>query len=172
MSAVFPTQIPFQRRSIVGELLEERQRLLTAARTAAASAAQSLVDQQHTDGYWCGELLADISLEADYVLLELWLHPPEHGVWHPPTQARLEKACRRILAQQMPDGGWWVYPGGPADVNSTVKAYTALRICGHSPDSDPLRRARARVYDLGGLQACNSYTKINLRVGKHLLTYF
>ena len=31
-----------------------------------------------------------------------------------------------------------------------------------TPASDPLRRARERVLALGGLQAANSYVKINL----------
>ncbi|HEU0124042.1 MAG TPA: squalene--hopene cyclase [Bryobacteraceae bacterium] len=162
MNVVFPAPQPFRRRSVVGELLEERQSLRDAARSAAEASAISLVEKQAADGYWCGELLADVSLEADYVLMELWLHPPEHGVWNPPTMGRLHKACRRILSTQMADGGWWIYPGGPADVNSTVKAYTALRLCGHSPDSEYMTRARMRVHALGGLQACNSYTKINL----------
>lgn len=133
-----------------------------AAREAASRSAASLATRQFPEGYWCGELLADVSLEADFVLLELWLHPPEHGVWNPPSRPKLEKACKRILSQQMADGGWWIYPDGPADVNSTVKAYTALRLCGYSPDSEPLVKARNRVLELGGLQACNSYTKINL----------
>jgi squalene-hopene/tetraprenyl-beta-curcumene cyclase len=162
MSAVFPIPSPLRRRSIVGELLEERQSLRDASRAAVARSAELMLELQTDAGYWCGELLADVSLEADYVLLELWLHPPEHGVWNPPTKGRLEKACRRILSQQMADGGWWIYPDGPADINSTVKAYTALRLCGTSPDAEPMRRARNRIHSLGGLQACNSYTKINL----------
>ena len=28
------------------------------------------------DGYWCAELTADTTLESDYILLQLWLHPP------------------------------------------------------------------------------------------------
>ncbi|MFN0105064.1 MAG: squalene--hopene cyclase [Bryobacteraceae bacterium] len=162
MSAVFPVPQPFRRHSIVDELLEERRSLRDAARSAADHSARSLVNKQTAEGYWCGELLADISLESDYILLELWLHPPEHGVWNPPSKRRLEKACLRILSQQMADGGWWIYPDGPADVNSTVKAYTALRLCSHSPGTEPMRRARNRIHSLGGLQACNSYTKINL----------
>jgi squalene-hopene/tetraprenyl-beta-curcumene cyclase len=162
MSLGFSINRPVRGRSVVSEVLGERQVLRQAARAAAGRSAAALVDLQAPEGYWCGELLADVSLEADYVLLELWLHPPEHGVWNPPSRRRLEKACRRILSQQMADGGWWIYPGGPADVNSTVKAYTALRLCGYSPDAEPMVRARARVHTLGGLQACNSYTKINL----------
>jgi squalene-hopene/tetraprenyl-beta-curcumene cyclase len=162
MGTVFPSQHSFRRNSIVNALLEERQQLKETAREAAAKSAESLAGRQYPEGYWCGELLADVSLEADFVLLELWLHPPEHGVWNPPSRPKLEKACKRILSQQMADGGWWIYPGGPADVNSTVKAYTALRLCGYSPDSEPLVKARQRVLELGGLQECNSYTKINL----------
>jgi squalene-hopene/tetraprenyl-beta-curcumene cyclase len=36
-----------------------------------------------------------------------------------------------------------------------------LKVCGHSPEADYMRRARERVLALGGLQAANSYTKIN-----------
>jgi squalene-hopene/tetraprenyl-beta-curcumene cyclase len=161
MSAAFSAQ-PSRRKTSASHFLQERTVLKSAAREASERAADLLVARQAPDGYWCGELLADVSLEADYVLLELWLHPPEQGVWNPPSKRRLEKACRRILSQQMNDGGWWIFPDGPPDVNSSVKAYTALRLCGYSPDSEPLRRARQRIHALGGLQACNSYTKINL----------
>ncbi len=134
-----------------------------AAGRCVQRAGETLIARQHADGYWCGELLADISLEADYILTQLWLYQPDSGGnWNPPTRGRIEKACRQILKHQMPDGGFWIYPGGPADVNSTAKAYAALRAAGHRPDEEPLRRARHRVLELGGLQACNSYTKLNL----------
>lgn len=162
MNAAIPFPQPSRRQQSASQILNQRHALREAARTAAARSAEMLVGRQDPAGYWCGELLADVSLESDYVLLELWLHPPEHGVWNPPSRRRLEKACNRILSQQMADGGWWIFPNGPADVNSTVKAYTALRLCGYSADAEPLRRARNRILALGGLQACNSYTKINL----------
>jgi squalene-hopene/tetraprenyl-beta-curcumene cyclase len=135
-----------------GQIVGERRALFAAARDASRRSASSLISLQKPDGHWCGELLADVSLEADYVLLQLWLYPPADGVWNPPSLPRLEKVCRRILSQQMPDGGWHIFPDGPADINATVKAYTALRLCGYSPDFEPLRRARNRVLDLGGLQ--------------------
>ena len=53
-------------------------------------------------------------------------------------------------------------PEGPPNVSATVKAYCALKLAGIDADSDPLRRARARILALGGLQAANSYVKINL----------
>ena len=37
---------------------------------AAINAARKyLFSQQHEDGYWCGELEADTTLESDYILL-------------------------------------------------------------------------------------------------------
>jgi squalene-hopene/tetraprenyl-beta-curcumene cyclase len=116
---------------------------------------------QHRDGYWCAELLADSTLESDYVLLQLWLHPPVNGVWSPPSKQRVEKACKSVLDRQLPDGGWNIYPHGPAEVNATVRAYTALKLGGHSTTAPYMLKALERALALGGLQACNSYTKIN-----------
>lgn len=129
---------------------------------AISTSAQALTSLQTDAGYWCAELTADSTLESDYVLLQLWLYPPEDGVWNPPTKGRIEKACKSILERQLPDGGWWIYPQGPSEVNATVRAYTALKLGGHDPDSIPMRKALERALALGGLQACNSYTKINL----------
>ena len=40
---------------------------------AMDAARKYLFSQQHEDGYWCGELEADTTLEADYVLLHVLL---------------------------------------------------------------------------------------------------
>ncbi|HOL73138.1 MAG TPA: squalene--hopene cyclase [Bryobacteraceae bacterium] len=148
----------------IHELRAEARALREAAARCVERAGESLIARQHADGYWCADLLGgDISLEADYILTQLWLYQPdENGNWNPPTKRRIEKACRQILKNQMPDGGFWIYPGGPANVNATVKAYAALRVAGYQPNEEPLRRARIRVLELGGLQACNSYTRLNL----------
>lgn len=132
---------------------------MDAATIAAAAALLQLQDRQ---GFWCGELTADSTLESDFVLLQLWMHPPETGQpWNPPSRKRLEKACRQILARQLADGGWSTYAPGPSEINATVRAYTALKLCGHDTDSPAMAKARERARALGGLHACNSYTKIN-----------
>jgi squalene-hopene/tetraprenyl-beta-curcumene cyclase len=129
---------------------------------ATGQAVKALLSVQQPAGYWCGELTADSTLESDYILLQLWMHPPQSdGSWLPPTQRRIEKACRQILERQMADGGWSIYKPGPSELNATVRAYTALKLCGFDPDSPELRKARRRALELGGLQECNSYTKIN-----------
>jgi squalene-hopene/tetraprenyl-beta-curcumene cyclase len=129
---------------------------------ALALSSRAVLAMQAPEGFWCGELTSDTTLESDYILLQLWLHQPSGGVWRPSTFPRIEKAARAILARQLPDGGFNIYTGGPADVNATVKAYCALKLAGLDPAGDPLRRARQRILALGGVQAANSYVKINL----------
>jgi squalene-hopene/tetraprenyl-beta-curcumene cyclase len=136
--------------------------LLGGAELARSRAVEYLLGLRHQQGYWRGELTADTTLESDYILLQLWLHPPENGVWKPPTRPLVEKAVRSILARQLPDGGFNIYPHGPADVSATVKAYFALKLAGLAAGDPRLERARERVLELGGIQAANSYVKINL----------
>jgi squalene-hopene/tetraprenyl-beta-curcumene cyclase len=134
----------------------------TAVDRAIRAATKMLADRQHRDGYWCGDLTADSTLESDYVLLQLWLHPPEGNPWNPPTRGRIDRCCRAILDRQLPDGGWNIYPDGPSEVNASAKAYSALRIAGIEASIPEMQRARTRILELGGLQACNSYVRINL----------
>ena len=128
---------------------------------AAALAARALLALQKPEGYWCGDLTADTTLESDYILLALWLYPPDASGWNPPLAGRIRKAVNTILDRQLADGGWNLYTGGPPEVNATARAYTALKIAGVPADSPAMERARERTLRLGGLQATNSYTKIN-----------
>ena len=135
----------------------------TSARVEAiARGCEALFARQAPEGFWCGELPADTTLESDYILLQLWLHQPEGAHWDPPSRGRIDRACQSILERQLADGGFNIYRAGPAEVNATIKAYCALKLAGHSPESEPMRRARRRILELGGLQGANSYVKINL----------
>ena len=69
---------------------------------------------------------------------------------------------RAILARQLPDGGFSIYEKGPSEVNASIKAYTALKLGGLASDDGRLVRLRERIVALCGLQAANSYVKINL----------
>jgi len=131
-----------------------------------------LLSRQHPDGYWWADLTADSTLESDFVLLQLWLHPPVDGVWNPPTRPLIDKAIRSILDRQLPDGGFNIYAHGPSELNATIKAYTALKLASmmsgptqNTPTGglgEALARAKKRIIAGGGLQAANSYVKINL----------
>jgi squalene-hopene/tetraprenyl-beta-curcumene cyclase len=62
----------------------------------------------------------------------------------------------------LPDGGFSIYEKGPSEVSASIKAYVALKLAGLGGDDDSLTRLRERILALGGLQAANSYVKINL----------
>jgi squalene-hopene/tetraprenyl-beta-curcumene cyclase len=136
--------------------------LSSACSEATRRAASALLDKQHEQGFWWADLTADSTLESDYILLQLWLHPPVNGVWNPPTRPLVERAVQSIFSRQMPDGGFNIYHGGPPDVSATVKAYFALKVAGVHYDDHRLEAARQCIHELGGIQAANSYVKINL----------
>jgi squalene-hopene/tetraprenyl-beta-curcumene cyclase len=141
--------------------------LLTAAEQKIQRAAGHLLSLQHDDGYWCALLTADTTLESDYILLQLWMHAPDHspegaGVWNPPNRAQIDRAAERILSKQLPDGGFNIYVKGPSEISASVKAYFALKLAGVAVEDERMSRLRDRIIALGGIQAANSYTKVNL----------
>ncbi|HEY7392220.1 MAG TPA: squalene--hopene cyclase [Bryobacteraceae bacterium] len=138
--------------------------LEAAASRAIGRTAGWVLSLQAGNGHWCGELTADSTLESDYILFQLWLYPPESGVWNPPTRSLIDKAVSSILERQLPDGGFNIYVAGPSEISASVKAYTALKLVGLDSENAPMRRLRNRILELGGLQAANSYTKINLNL--------
>jgi squalene-hopene/tetraprenyl-beta-curcumene cyclase len=142
--------------------LHSAEALHISAAGAARRSVDALLAMRTSQGYWWADLTADTTLESDYILLQLWLHAPENGIWSPPSRTRVNKAVRSILRRQLPDGGFNVYPGGPADVSATVKAYFALKLAGLAPDDPRMVRARDTILSLGGIQAANSYVKLNL----------
>ena len=93
---------------------------------AIAAAREYLFSQQHEDGYWCGELEADTTLESDYILL--------HTLLGTGNQERFQKAANWILRHQNEDGGWSIYAAGPSNISASVKAYFGLKLAGYSAD--------------------------------------
>jgi squalene-hopene/tetraprenyl-beta-curcumene cyclase len=123
--------------------------------TAAINAAREhLFSKQHDEGYWCGELEADSTLESDYIFMHMLLGTR--------NEERFQKCAREILRHQNEDGGWPIYATGPSNISASVKAYFALKMCGFTPDHPALVKARARITEMGGVPACNTFTKIYL----------
>ena len=121
---------------------------------AMSAAAESMLRQQHREGWWCGELEADSSLEADAIMMDFYLGEP--------NLERVRKMANTIREEQTAEGGWCMYPGGQPNINLIIKSYFALRLAG-VPDSDPaLQKARKLALDLGGVEAANSFTRIYL----------
>lgn len=122
---------------------------------AAMEAAQSyLFSTQHPEGYWCGELEADTTLEAEYIMMYTLLGTGDPG--------KMDKGCRWMLDHQNEDGGWPVYAGGPSEISASVLTYFALKLRGYSADDPRMVRARECITRLGGPTRCNTYTKIYL----------
>src|SRR6516165_4100573 len=113
-----------------------------------------LFSHQQPEGYWCGELEADTTLESDYIAI--------HTLLGTGNRSRMEQAVPQILRHQNEDGGWPIYAGGPSNISASVKAYFALKIMGFSPDHPALERARLRILAMGGATECNTFTKIYL----------
>jgi squalene-hopene/tetraprenyl-beta-curcumene cyclase len=130
--------------------------------SAVNRAAEFMLRRQHQAGYWWEDLTADTTLESDYILFQLWLHRVENGKWNPPNRDVIDRAVASILSRQLEDGGFNIYPGGPSEISACVKAYFSLKVAGLPADDSVLRRLRERILALGGIQAANSYTKLNL----------
>ena len=113
-----------------------------------------LFGQQSDEGFWCGELEADVMLEADYIFMHTLLGTGDPG--------KMERAVNEILRHQNDDGGWSLYPGGPSNISYGVKAYLALKLMGWSQNHPVLTRAREWVLAHGGVVECNTFTKIYL----------
>jgi squalene-hopene/tetraprenyl-beta-curcumene cyclase len=141
---------------------QTRTTLEAAAETAMRAAAARLEALQRHDGHWCAELRADTTLESDYILFQLWLYPPANGRWEPETRPLVDKAARGVLDRQLPGGGFNIYPGGPPDLSASVKAYVALKLAGVAVEDPRMAGLARRILELGGIQAANSYVKVDL----------
>ncbi len=113
-----------------------------------------LLARREADGHWCGELEGDTILESEFVLLLTFL-----GKLDDP---RIPGLINYLRSKQLPQGGWPNYPGGPAEVSVSVKAYFALKIAGDSPQAPQMLRAATAIRNIGGAEATNSFTRFYL----------
>jgi squalene-hopene/tetraprenyl-beta-curcumene cyclase len=123
---------------------------------AVEAARRYLLSIQHEDGHWCGELEGDTILESEYMLT---LHFLGKG-----AEPRFGKLAEYLRRKQLAGGGWPIYEGGPAEVSASVKAYFALKLAGDDPLEPHMEKARDVIRDLGGIDACNSFTRIYLSI--------
>jgi squalene-hopene/tetraprenyl-beta-curcumene cyclase len=142
-----PAAVPRQSTAAAPSIASLEARLAQAIERGA----QHLLSLQAREGFWNGELEADTTLESDYIY---YLH-----VLGKAEPQRIAKLANYIRQRQLEDGGWNIYFGGPSELNSSVKAYFALRLAGDSAGAPHMLRARSRVQALGGLEATNSYTR-------------
>ena len=89
---------------------------------------------QYPEGYWWGELESNPTMEAEYLMLCHFTGRYDQERWR--------KVCNYILSKQRTDGSWGQYYEAPGDLSTSVECYFALKLAGHSPDSEPLRKTR------------------------------
>ncbi len=103
---------------------------LSSRAAAAIDAARKwLFSKQHEEGYWCGELEADTTLESDYILV--------HALLGTGTHERFQKCANYVLRHQNEDGGWPTYNGGPSNISAIlemggvtkVNTFTKVYLC-------------------------------------------
>jgi squalene-hopene/tetraprenyl-beta-curcumene cyclase len=114
---------------------------------AIEAATNRLLELQHPDGYWVGELESNVTMTA------------QHLFWHHVLGLRTPDLDRRIanelLARQRDDGTWAIWGGGPGDLSTTVEAYVALKLAG----VDPGPQARSFIQSRGGIPKTRIFTK-------------
>jgi squalene-hopene/tetraprenyl-beta-curcumene cyclase len=121
---------------------------------AIRHAQTALFKLQLPEGFWLGELEADSSLYSDYVV---FMH------WSGEIDSDLQKKCvKHLLATRLSDGGWGIYPGGPAKIDSSVKAYFALKLAGMERTDPRMRQSAALIRRLGGIEKTRFYTRFYL----------
>jgi squalene-hopene/tetraprenyl-beta-curcumene cyclase len=130
------------------------QATVTAARDRGVAA---LLRSQHADGWWKGELQANVTIDAEDLLLRRFL-----GIL---TPVQTERTAGWIRSQQRDDGTWATFTGGPGDLSTTVEAYAALRLAGDPPDAAHMEKAAAFVRDAGGVERARVFTHLWLALG-------
>ena len=113
-----------------------------------------LLSEQKPEGYWVGELIVDSTLVSDMVVFYHW--------WGKVDREYERKAVNHLFERQLSDGGWNIYPHGPAEVNATIKAYLALKLAGVPATDARMLKARAMANALGGVPRMNTFSKLYL----------
>ena len=111
-----------------------------------------LLDQQYPDGYWCGELEANVSITAEYLLLTHHLGIGDREPW--------DQIARYLRHHQQPAGYWSQWYGGPGELSTSIEAYFALKLAGEDPSAPHMARAREWILAQGGIAQARVFTKL------------
>src|SRR5438309_4720011 len=122
-------------------------RTATTLDRAVERATNRLLELQHPDGWWVGELESNATMIA------------QHLFWHHVLGLRTPELDRKIanelLARQRDDGTWSIWFDGPPDLSTSVEAYAALKLAG----VDPGRAARDYIRSEGGIARTRIFTR-------------
>ncbi len=122
------------------------------ARLATERARDHLLALQSEEGWWKGDLETNVTMDAEDLFMKEFLGI--RGV------EETEQTARWIRSQQLDNGGWATFYGGPVDLSTTIEAYIALRLAGDAMDAPHMARAAGLVRDMGGVHASRVFTRI------------
>jgi squalene-hopene/tetraprenyl-beta-curcumene cyclase len=122
------------------------------ALASLARGCEHLLELQHPEGWWKGELETNVTMDAEDLLLREFL-----GIRDPHAT---ERSARWIRSQQREDGTWANFFGGPGDLSTTIEAYVALRLAGDAPEAAHMLSAAGWIRDRGGLERARVFTHI------------
>ena len=123
--------------------------------TDVERATSRLLELQHPDGWWVGELESNATMIAQHLF---W-----HHVLGLRTPELERKIANELLARRREDGTWSIWFEGPPDLSTTIEAYTALKLAGVDPGS----RARDYINRTGGVARSRVFTKCFLALLGH-----
>ena len=127
---------------------------------AVGESLRLLLSKQSEDGHWAFELETDITITAEYILLNHFLDEIDDEL-----ETKLANYIRR---NQSEDGGWPLFKGGGFNTSTSVKAYFALKLVGDCIELPHMRRAREAILAHGGAVNCNVFTRITLALFKQI----
>ncbi len=122
---------------------------------AISRAVDYMLSVQHEDGFWVFDLEADVTIPAEYVLLQRFLGRRL-------SEDLKGKFRNYILRRQSSDGRWPLYEGGDSEISASVKAYFALKILGEDPKAPHMQKAREKILRMGGASKVNVFTRTTL----------
>ncbi|MCH8081566.1 MAG: squalene--hopene cyclase [Proteobacteria bacterium] len=132
---------------IAPEFLKRIERVLDAS-------VASFKKMQREDGHWVFELEADISIPAEYIMLNHFLDDLE-----PELETELASFIR---SKQQTGGGWPLFHDGAMNISATVKGYLALKLAGDKPSARHMKKARTAILAAGGAEKSNVFTRYSL----------
>ena len=117
-----------------------------------ARARDWLLHDQAEAGYWWGELEANASITAEYLLITHYL-----GIGNPEQWAKIARYLRH---HQQPQGYWSQWWGGPGELSTSIEVYFALKLAGEDPSAPHMVRARDWILEQGGIAQARVFTKM------------
>jgi squalene-hopene/tetraprenyl-beta-curcumene cyclase len=129
---------------------------MQALNAVIEDARSGLMHAQQADGHWLFELEADVTIPAEFIMLEHFLDDIDEGL-----ERRIGVYLR---SKQNADGGWPLFHRGETNISATVKAYYALKLLGDDPDASHMRRAREAIITRGGAVKTNVFTRFALAI--------